>query len=124
MAQVTVTIAGQTYRIACAPGEEAHLERLAASYDSKIEEMRAAFGEIGDLRLHVMAAMTQADELHETKARLAGLEAELARLRSFTSSGDERTQMIEARLAEGVHRAAERIEQLARSLNAPSPVEG
>lgn len=118
MAQVTVTIAGHTYRIACAEGEEAHLERLAAAYDSKIAEMRAAFGEIGDLRLHVMAAMTQADELDATKRRLAAVEAELARLKSFGSPGDERTQMIESRLAEGVVKAAERIEQLARSLNA------
>jgi len=116
MAQVTVVIAGQSYRIACAAGEEAHLERLAASYDSKIEEMRAAFGEIGDMRLHVMAAITQADELHETRRRLAAAEAELARLKS--SSGDERARMIEARLAEGVHKAAERIEFLVRSLNA------
>jgi len=115
MAQVTVTIAGQAYRIACAEGEEAHLERLAASYDARIEEMRAAFGEIGDLRLHVMAAMTQADELHEIKGRLAAAEAELARVRSF--SGDERIQVVEARMAEGIHRVAERIEHLARSLN-------
>ena len=117
MAQVSVTIAGHTYRIACAEGEEPHLQKLAAGYDSRIEEMRAAFGEIGDLRLHVMAAMTQADELHETKRRLASLEAEMARLKSFSSSGDERTLLIEARLAEGVVKAAERIEELARSLN-------
>ncbi|MEZ0172076.1 cell division protein ZapA [Microvirga sp. TS319] len=122
MAQVTVTIAGQSYRITCAAGEEAHLERLAASYDSKIEEMRAAFGEIGDMRLHVMAAMTQADELHETRRRLAAVEAELGRLRS--SSGDERARMIEARLAEGVHKTAERIEFLVRSLNAAGQGQG
>jgi len=118
MAQVTVTIAGQAYRISCAEGDEAHLERLAASFDARIGELRAAFGEIGDLRLHVMAAIAQADELHETRTRLAAAEAELARLKSLTASGDERTLMIEAKLAEGVHRAAERIELLARSLNA------
>ncbi|HEU6440867.1 MAG TPA: cell division protein ZapA [Microvirga sp.] len=122
MAHVTVAIAGQTYRIACAEGEQAHLERLAASYDAKIGEMRAAFGEIGDMRLHVMAAIAQADELDATRRHLASMEAELARLKS--SSGDERARMIETRLAEGVHRAAERIEWLARSLNAPSAPEG
>ena len=67
MPQVTVTIAGHTYRIACAEGEEAHLEGLAAAYDARVEEMRGTFGEIGDLRLHVMAAIAQADELHEAK---------------------------------------------------------
>ncbi|WP_243374781.1 cell division protein ZapA [Microvirga solisilvae] len=119
MAQVTVIIAGQTYRIACADGEEAHVERLAASYAARIEEMRGAFGAIDDLRLHVMAAMSQADELHEAKRRLAVAEAELTRLRAGGSSGDERLHSVEAQLAEGLHRAAERIEQLARSLNAP-----
>lgn len=119
MAQVTVIIAGQTYRIACAEGEEGHVERLAASYASRIEEMRGAFGAIDDLRLHVMAAMSQADELHETKRRLASAEAELVRLRAGGSPGDGHVHPVEARLAEGLHRAAERIEQLARSLNGP-----
>ena len=118
MPQVTVTIAGKTYRMACAEGEERHLEGLAASYDAKIEEMRASFGEIGDLRLHVMAAIAQADELHETKRRIAALEAEVAALNSINVSRDERLERIEVRLAEGVQMAAERIEQLARSLNA------
>ncbi len=118
MPQVTVTIAGKTYRMACAEGEERHLESLAASYDAKIEEMRASFGEIGDMRLHVMAAIAQADELHETKRRIAALEAEVATLNSVNISRDERLERIEVRLAEGVQMAAERIEQLARSLNA------
>ncbi|MEE1612761.1 cell division protein ZapA [Microvirga sp. CF3016] len=117
MPQVTVTIAGRTYRMACGEGEEGHLEALAASYDAHIEEMRAAFGEIGDLRLHVMAAIAQADELHETKRRVAALEAEVATLNSINASRDERLERIEARLAEGVQMAAERIEELARSLN-------
>jgi len=117
MPQVTVTIAGKTYRIACADGEESHLEGLAAAYDAKIEEMRRAFGEIGDMRLHVMAAITQGDELHEAKRRIARLEAELAEMRRFASAGDERSQLIEARYAEGIQKAAERIERLARSLN-------
>jgi cell division protein ZapA len=117
MAQVTVTIAGQTYRMACAEGEEPHLEGLAASYDARIEEMRASFGEIGDLRLHVMAAISQADELHETKKRVAALEAELAEIRRLVSSGDQRLGLIEESFADAIQRAAERIEDLARSLN-------
>ncbi len=117
MPQVMVTIAGKTYRIACAEGEERHLEGLAAAYDAKIQEMRGAFGEIGDMRLHVMAAITLEDEMHEMRKRMAAMEAELADLRRFASADDERTQAIEAKLAGSVQRAAERIEQLARSLN-------
>ncbi len=122
MPQVTVTIAGQTYRMACAEGEERHLEGLAASYDAKVEEMRASFGEIGDMRLHVMAALAQTDELHETRRRIAALEAEVATLNSVNISRDERLERIEVRLAEGIGMAAERIEQLARSLNAAGQV--
>jgi cell division protein ZapA len=118
VSQVSVTIAGQTYRIACQEGEERHLEGLAASYNARLEEMRRGFGSIDDLRLHVMAAISQADDLHETKRRVAALEAELAEMKHLASSPDARVQAIEVRLAEGVQKAAERIEQLARSLNA------
>src|SRR3712207_3268102 len=120
MSQVTVTIAGRTYRIACAPGEEHHLEGLAALYDSKIEEMRSAFGEIGDMRLHVMAAITIADELAETRKSLDAARREMADLRILASSGGERTQLVETRMAESLEKVAERLERLARSLN-PAP---
>ncbi len=120
MPQVTVTIAGKSYRMACADGEEAHLAGLAEHFDSKISEMRKAFGEIGDMRLHVMAALTLADELSEARRTIAALEAELETQRSLASAGDERSQALEARVAEGIERAAERIERLARGLNGPA----
>jgi cell division protein ZapA len=116
MSQVTVSIAGRTYRIACADGEEQHLEGLAAFYDAKIEEMRGAFGEIGDMRLMVMAAITIADELGEAKRRAASLEADLARLSQATSAGDERIGALEAQVADGINRVSDRLERLARAL--------
>jgi cell division protein ZapA len=123
MSQVTVTIAGRTYRIACAEGEERHLEGLAASYNARIEEMRGTFGQVDDLRLHVMAAISQADELHETRKRITALAEEVAMLNSVNIYRDERLEQIEARLAGGIQQAAERIEELARSLNGAGHVE-
>ena len=120
MPQVTVTIANRTYRMACGEGEEAHLEKLAALFDGKIEEMRGSFGEIGDMRLQVMAALTLADDLGEARRRIETLEEEVAALRSIATAGDERTQAVEKRLAESVGKAAERIERLARKLNTPA----
>ena len=67
MAQVSVTIDNRKYRLACNEGEEARLESLAGVIDSKIGELRAAFGEIGDQRLVVMAALTIADNLAEAR---------------------------------------------------------
>ncbi len=69
MAQVSVTIGGRAFRLACNPGEESHLESLARGVDEKIKEMRASFGEIGDQRLVVMAALTIADELTEARRK-------------------------------------------------------
>ncbi len=73
MAQVSVLIAGRTYRMACADGEEDHLKGLAARLDGKIIELRGSFGEIGDSRITVMAAITIADDLSEAERRIAAL---------------------------------------------------
>ena len=116
MAHVQVTIAGRAYRMACGDGEEAHLEGLAAAFDAKVQEMRGAFGEIGDMRLQVMAALTLADDLAETKRRIEALEGEIAALKAVSAAGIERTDKSERQLAEVLAKAAERIEVMARSL--------
>lgn len=120
MPQVNVMIAGKAYRMACGEGEEAHLEGLARSYDEKISEMRQAFGEIGDMRLHVMAALMVADDLHEAKTRAAKLEGELAAIRGDAGAADQRFTEVEDRAAEALAAAAERIEGIAKSL-IPTP---
>ncbi|WP_276198997.1 cell division protein ZapA [Chelatococcus sp. XZ-Ab1] len=120
MPQVSVTIAGRLYRMACGEGEEAHIEGLAATLDGRIEEMRTAFGEIGDMRLHVMAALTIADELSEAKRALARLENEVATLKDAVGAGDERIGVIEERLAEAVSTLAERVERVTKSLTPPA----
>ena len=119
MPQIMVTIAGKAYRIACGDGEEAHLEGLAALFDGKIEELRSSFGEIGDMRLHVMAALTIADELSETRKRAERLEGELALVKARASEGGARSEALEVHMAETLNRTAERIERLAKGLNAP-----
>ena len=117
MPQVTVTIAGRSYRMACGEGEEGHLEELAALYDGKVEEMRGAFGEIGDMRLHVMAALTIADQLGEVRRRCSALEEEVAGLRALATAGGERAQLMEDQMTETLLKASDRIERLTRSLN-------
>jgi cell division protein ZapA len=120
MGQVTVMIAGRTYRMACGDGDEPRLEALATLYGSKIEGLRKSFGEIGDMRLHVMAALTLADELAEATKRIDELESEVRALGEQARAGDARAQASEISVAETLTKAAERIERLARSLN-PAP---
>lgn len=120
MPQVTVNIAGKSYRMACADGEETHLDGLARLLDGRIAEMREAFGEIGDMRLQVMAALTLADELGEARGKITLLEAEINELKALVANGDARAHDSEARFAGAIVKASERIERLARSLNAAS----
>ena len=116
MAQVNVMISGRAYRMACGDGEEPHLEGLAALYDGKINELRESFGEIGDMRLHVMAALMVADEMSEVKKRLDVLEQRLSALKGDAGSADARLEALEERITKVLGTAAERIERVARSL--------
>jgi len=67
MAQVTVTINGRGYQIACDDGQEAHLSRLAGYLDGKVGELTEAVGQIGDTQLLVMAGLLVADELSDMR---------------------------------------------------------
>jgi cell division protein ZapA len=110
--------------MACGDGEEEHLAGLAAGFDAKIDEMRQAFGEIGDMRLHVMAALTYVDDLQEARKRIAALEKELAASRAAATESGEEVEALEGRVAEAVAKAAERLERVAKTLNAPLQAEG
>jgi cell division protein ZapA len=100
MAQVSVTIDNRKYRLACNEGEEARLESLAGVIDEKIGELRASFGEIGDQRLVVMAALTIADNLQEARDAIAAererTKAAEARNEAFVSSLDELSSRLES----------------------------
>jgi cell division protein ZapA len=58
MNHINVTINGRQYRMACEEGQETRLMRLAESLQTRVEDLRGKFGEIGDQRLTVMAALT------------------------------------------------------------------
>jgi cell division protein ZapA len=117
MATVSVTIAGRVYRMACAEGEEAHLEELAQEVDAKVTELRGAFGEIGDQRLTVMAAVTFADESSELKARIARLEAEVAALKQTTDDAEVQQDGWSREVARALDEMAGRIEGVTQGLN-------
>jgi cell division protein ZapA len=74
MAQVNATIAGRQFRLACEDGQEEHLQTLAKDLDERIEGLRKKFGEIGDTRLTVMAALMVADELSEAARNIRRME--------------------------------------------------
>ena len=81
MSHINVTINGRQYRMACEEGQEVRLLKLAEGLEARVEQLRGKFGEIGDQRLTVMAALTACDELLDANARIRNLEQELNGLR-------------------------------------------
>ncbi len=120
MAQVSVTINGRQYRMACDNGEEERLFGLARRFDGFVGELKGAFGEIGDQRLSVMAGIMAVDQLSEAERRIRDLEAELESLRDTRNTLLERSESAESELAQRIDGAASRIETLAKNLDRPS----
>jgi cell division protein ZapA len=117
MSQVNVVINSRQYRMACEDGQEERLLELARDLDQRIGQLRDKFGEIGDTRLTVMAALTIADELTEAGQRMQGLEQELTALRDARTVFADRSKMTHAAIVAAFNSAAERIENLTRRLN-------
>jgi cell division protein ZapA len=117
MSHVTVTIGGRQYRMACEGEQESHLTALAADLDRRIEKLRESFGEIGDQRLLVMAALMVADELAEARRKLHQLEQQLEKLQDACSAAADRALATQAAVVAALNAAAERIERVTRSLN-------
>ena len=103
--------------MACAVGEEGHLQGLARQIDERIDMLRRNFGEIGDQRLIIMAAITVADELAEARRQIGTLNAEIGDLRSDSQGQASAQGEWAGRLAQSLDETAARIERLAQDLN-------
>ena len=109
MPSVSVKINGKSYRMACDEGQEQHLVELGEQLNSTIDDLRRAFGEIGDQRLIVMAAITLADELSEMRIRIGRLEESMNKLAQSAA---------DTSLADAISHSADRVADIARRLNA------
>lgn len=117
MSHINVTINARQYRMACEEGQEVRLLKLAESLETRIQSLRGKFGEIGDARLTVMAALTVCDELVDAGNRIRTLEQELTELRDFRNAAVERARMTQSAVVNALNAAAERIEKSTQVLN-------
>jgi cell division protein ZapA len=98
MPELDVQVNGRNYRVACGPGEEDRLLRLAADLDQRVSGLVRSFGQAGEGQLLLVAALLLADELDEAKGAVKQI------------SG------LDERASESLNQLADRIEQLAESL--------
>lgn len=75
MAQVTVTVNGRDYTIACDDGDEEHVTELASYLDERVGELTGTVGQVGEARLLLMVSLLIADELAEAYHELDDLKA-------------------------------------------------
>ena len=117
MSHINVTINGRQYRMACEEGQEVRLLKLAESLEARIGSLRGKFGEIGDARLIVMAALTVCDELLDANDRIRTLEDEIDALRGVRVAAADRARATQAAVAKALNAAADRIEKTTHVLN-------
>jgi cell division protein ZapA len=96
MSNVTLTIGGRFYTVACAEGEEAHIEALGRTIDGKLTGMPNLGGQ-SEARTLLFAALLLADELHEARS-------------GATSADDGPAAEALERLAETLESLADRLE--------------
>src|SRR5437879_8005801 len=117
MSHINVTINGRQYRMACEEGQEARLLRLAESLEARVDTLRGKFGEIGDARLTVMAALTVCDELLDANQHIRGLEEELDTLRDVRVAALDRAKATQNAVANALNAAADRLERTTHVFN-------
>lgn len=103
--------------MACDEGQEHHLARLAHELDQRIARLRTSFGEIGDMRLTVMAALLISDELAEMVQRMRRFEEQLASLQEARQAAADHSQQTNDAIIAALNAAAERIERVTAALN-------
>ena len=118
MPEITVEVAGRSYRLGCGEGEEQHLLALAARVDGEAarlgQSLGQSLGQPGEGRLLLMSALMLADRLSETEAALQGTERRaVAAEQTARAAADEKSADDEAEIAAGLDALSERIESLA-----------
>jgi cell division protein ZapA len=98
MAKADIRIRGRSYSIACTPGQEMRVQRLAEQLDARLASISSAVGDIGDDRLLLIAALALMDEL------------DAARQAAPDTAADQRAATLVAAMAAKVEALAARLE--------------
>lgn len=107
MSNVSLQIGGRPFTVACAEGEEAHLEMLGRMIDERVRKLGAAAGQ-SESRMMLYAALFLADELHEEHRKAP------------PPAGEAPSAEAPASVVARVQALAERVEKLAQQVEQPS----
>jgi len=106
MATVTVEVNGRPYSVGCADGQEDRVRQLARQFDDHVRQIGRDVGQVGDLRLFLMAALLVSDEL-------ADIRGQLERLQKTSGAAAPAGDADFSPAVDALNRMAERLEKLA-----------
>ncbi|VBB68804.1 FIG026765: hypothetical protein [invertebrate metagenome] len=122
MGQVSVTISGRIYRVACDDGQENRVTELGDYLDRKACELARVVGHIGESLLLVLAGLVVVDELWECQRALEDIQQERDQMRRVErpigegSDTEEEMAIHIERLAKRIECIAERLESCGRAV--------
>ncbi|MGP3697078.1 cell division protein ZapA [Rhodobacter sp. NSM] len=124
MPELTITIGGKSFEVACQPGEEDFLRTAAAVLDAEAAPVVEQMGRMTESRMLLMAGLMLADRMAGQEEELRRLREQLAEIEARPAPEPERIEVpvipagVKEALAELAARAeamAERVEERARA---------
>ncbi|MDF1726416.1 MAG: cell division protein ZapA [Sulfitobacter sp.] len=124
MPEVTITIGGRPFEVACQEGEESYLHAAAKMLDDEAQVLLDQVGRLPEPRMLLMAGLMLADKtasvedkIAEVRAELAEREAELAGLRNATVEPERiEVPVVPQEVTDTLAEVAARAEALAASV--------
>ena len=122
MAKVSLNINGKQYALGCDDGEEERLSHLGELLNERVKMLANQFGQIGDLRLMVMAGITMLDEMEDLKGDRDESVSEATReIERNSQTALELAKASENNAVSELNSAAEKLEKLALRFSADTP---
>lgn len=119
MAQVTVEIAGRSYRLVCDDGEQDQIIALAERLDGFAAGVKLNRTPANEARIVVMAALMLADQLQIAETERDAIKADLKAESSNAGADDEITD-LEREVIDMLDRASAEMDKATREIEALS----
>ena len=125
MPEVTITIGGRDFEVACQEGEEHYLKSAAAMLDAEASVLNAQIGRMPESRMLLMAGLMLADktagleeQLRYTEEQTTNLESLMARMKDQPAPQPERVEVpvMPQGVRESMAELAARAEALAAAV--------
>lgn len=118
MPDLSITIGGREFSVACQPGEEHFLRAAAGLLNTEATPLVAQLGRLPEARMLLMAGLMLADKTAALEDELRGVKAQLAEIEARPAPERERVEVavIPGEVAETLAEIAARAEALADSL--------